>query len=158
MSTDVEQLADELVQLLTDRGWPADRFQTGPLTGTAGVNVWGHEGRYPMASITISDSGNFHDYAWGRNYEHKLPIDTAPTTVVDEVLKTLTTFTCEECGDTSVWVDTDDRFEIGRAVSVICWCCELILASFDSVEELAGTGPGPQYLMASHEPPTSTER
>lgn len=91
MSTDVDRLANELIRLLTAGGLPADRFNTGP--GTAGINVWGQEGRYPLTSVTISDSGKFHDYAWGRNYEHTLPIDTAPTAVAEAVLRTLS----EDC-------------------------------------------------------------
>lgn len=87
MSANVDRLADELIQLLNAGGKPSDRFTTGP--GTAGINVWGEEGRYPLASVTISDSGNFHDYAWGPNYEHTLPIDTPLATVAEAVLKTL---------------------------------------------------------------------
>lgn len=87
MSVNVDQLADELVRLLNAGGQPADRFTTGP--GTAGINVWGEEGRYPLTSVTISDSGTFHDYAWGPNYENTLPIDAPPATVAEAVLKTL---------------------------------------------------------------------
>lgn len=71
MSVNVDRLADELIRLLAARGQRADRFTTGP--GVAGLNIWGEEGRYPLASVTVSDAGNFHDYAWGHNYEHTLP-------------------------------------------------------------------------------------
>lgn len=87
MTTSVEQLADELVRQLTAAGRTADRFTTGP--DSAGVNVWGGEARYPAASITISHSVKFHDYAWGHSYEYTLPITTPPADVADAVLKTL---------------------------------------------------------------------
>lgn len=85
-TTNVEQLAEELVRQLTAAGQPADRFTTGP--GTAGVNVWG-EARGPLVSIAINDSGKFHDYAWGHSYEHSLPIDTDPADVAAAVIRTL---------------------------------------------------------------------
>lgn len=80
MTRDVEQLANELVRLLEASGQRADRFTTGP--GTAGINVWGEEGRYPLTSVTISDSGKFH-------YEHTLPIDTPPSEVAAAVSQSI---------------------------------------------------------------------
>lgn len=91
MSADVDALADQLIRHLEENGVPADRFTTGP--GTAGINIWGEAGRYPLTSVTISDSGRFHDYAWGPRYEHTLPIDTPPEQVAAAVLEAVTTLT-----------------------------------------------------------------
>ena len=85
---DVNQLADELISQLLDADRPADRFPSWK-PHTAGVNVWGEEGRYPLTSVVISDAGEFHDYAWGPNSEHTLPIGTPPADVAAAVLKTL---------------------------------------------------------------------
>lgn len=87
MSIDIEKAAAELIARLGDRGLRADRFTTGP--ETAGINVWGEGGRYPLASVTISDSGKFHDYAWGPRYEHTLPVETDPKVVAAAVADTL---------------------------------------------------------------------
>lgn len=87
MSTNVEVLANELIRRLAAAGQAADRFTTGP--GTAGINVWGEQGRYPLLSITISNSGRFRDYAWGHSYEHTLPLETPTADVAEAVLETL---------------------------------------------------------------------
>ncbi|CAN7511936.1 hypothetical protein [Knoellia sp. LjRoot47] len=87
MSTDVDRLADHLIKALSVKDVRADRFTTGP--GTAGVNIWGETGRYPITSVTISDSGRFHDYAWGSKYEHTLPIDTTSEDVAAAIVATL---------------------------------------------------------------------
>lgn len=89
MSIDIEKAAGELIASLGEHGVRADRFTTGP--GTAGINLWGEEGRYPLASVTISDSGKFHDYAWGPRYEHTLPVATDPKAVAAAVVATLET-------------------------------------------------------------------
>lgn len=87
MSIDIEKAAAELIARLGDHGLRADRFTTGP--ETAGINGWGEEGRYPLASVTISDSGKFHDYAWGPRYENTLPVETDPKVVAAAVADTL---------------------------------------------------------------------
>ncbi len=89
MSIDIEMAAGELIACLGESGVRADRFTTGP--GTAGINLWGKEGRYPLASVNISDSGRFHDYAWGSRYEHTLPVETNPKVVAAAVVATLET-------------------------------------------------------------------
>lgn len=87
MSTDVDRLADQLIQALGEAVVRADRFSTGP--GTAGINIWGETGRHPLTSVTVSDTGRFHDYAWGPNYEHTLPIDTPVAEVATAIAATL---------------------------------------------------------------------
>ncbi|MDN5797466.1 MAG: hypothetical protein L0H79_17185 [Intrasporangium sp.] len=87
MSLDLGKVAAELIAQLGAQGVRADRFTTGP--ETAGINVWGEEGRYPLTSVTISDSGKFHDYAWGPRYEHTLPLETTISEVAAAVIATL---------------------------------------------------------------------
>lgn len=89
MSIDVEKAGGEFIAHLDDHGVHADRFTTGP--ETAGINIWGPEGRYPLTSVTISDSEKFHDYAWGPRYEHTLPVETDPKVVAAAVVATLET-------------------------------------------------------------------
>ncbi len=71
-----ETMAADLIRALSDLGLRADRFTTGP--EAAGINVWGEVGRYPLASVTIGDNAQFGDIAWGRRYEHTLPLSTSP--------------------------------------------------------------------------------
>lgn len=87
MIIDIEKAAAELIARLGDHGVRADRFTTGP--ETAGINIWGEEGRYPLVSVTISDSGKFHDYAWGPRYEHTLPLETELSDVAAAIIATL---------------------------------------------------------------------
>jgi hypothetical protein len=95
--TDLDQTTDQLVAALREIGLPADRYAIGP--GSAGINVWApteaitaaspNLNRYPQTSIVLSDSGRFHDIAWGHRYQHLLSLDTKPSAVAAAVLKTL---------------------------------------------------------------------
>ena len=42
-----------------------------------------------MDTVTISDSGRFHDYAWGPNYQHTLPVATPTAEVLAAIIATL---------------------------------------------------------------------
>lgn len=85
---DLDVAAAALIRALADVDLRADRFTTGP--GVAGINVWGPNGRWPLASVTISDNARFGDFAWGPRYEHTLPLSTPLKEVAAAIAATVT--------------------------------------------------------------------
>lgn len=90
--------AEYLVNALKDRGVPADIVEDARIENVI-INVWAPEAaitdddpnlnRYPQTSVVLADGGKFHDYSWGHNWEHSVPIDTDPAEVAAAVFGTL---------------------------------------------------------------------
>lgn len=87
MNFDLENAAAQLIIELGQRGVHADRFTTGP--DVAGINIWGEGGRFPLTSVVISCNLRFADYAWGRQYEHTVPLVTPVPEVAEAITATL---------------------------------------------------------------------
>jgi hypothetical protein len=87
VSTDAEQFAEQLIQVLNDRDVRAQLANSG--AGAAGVYVFGDDPERPVTMVAVLTSVERPKYAWGEFYDHELPIDTPVPQVAAAIADTL---------------------------------------------------------------------
>ncbi|WP_406831525.1 hypothetical protein ABEG17_01705 [Pedococcus sp. KACC 23699] len=87
MSTDAEQLADQLIQVLNDADVRAQLANSGP--SAAGVYVFGDDPKRPATMLAVLTSTERPKYTWGEFYDHELPIETPVPQVAAAIVNTL---------------------------------------------------------------------
>lgn len=84
MNADAEEVAEQLIRALGERGVSAKLGNSGRTA--AGLYIFGESTDRPLTMVAILLSPKHREYTWGEGYEHALPIDTP----VDQVAASIT--------------------------------------------------------------------